>query len=77
MVCAWLDPKPSGAGVKGDDRTYRCEVFPDGIPVTIFVGADRVAPIEGDHGLQFVPRPGKMPNYWRDRVAEPRSCKSL
>ena len=35
-----------------------CEAFPDGIPTEICLGGvDHSKPYEGDHGLQFIPRP--------------------
>lgn len=70
MLCIRIDADPDGepAAVRG---TYRCEAFPDGIPETIFVGPDHVAPVPGDHGLLFEARPGlKLTDYWRERVAE-------
>ena len=36
--------------------SYRCEAFPDGIPFEVIAShTDHRRPIDGDHGLQYVP----------------------
>lgn len=41
-----------------DEGRLVCQAFPDGIPKSILRGeADHTKPVEGDHGLRFIPGP--------------------
>jgi len=39
-------------------ETAYCSAFPAGIPYELFQGADHRQPIDGDHGIRFLMRPG-------------------
>lgn len=41
----------------------KCRAFPKGIPESVMTGqADHRTPINGDHGIQYTPRPGPSAN---------------